>query len=88
MTVTVGGCSPVAGAKRGSPASGSAAGSAPAGSAPAGTVLAGSVLAGTVLAGTVLADTVLPGIAATPKSRPQPPQYCALLARCRPHVGQ
>jgi hypothetical protein len=34
------------------------------------------------------AGTVLPLVAATPKSRPQPPQYLALLVRCRPHFGQ
>jgi hypothetical protein len=42
---------------------------------------------GIALAGAVLAGAVLAAIAATPKSRPQPPQYRASL-RCRPHVGQ
>jgi hypothetical protein len=68
MTVTVGG-SP-AGSKRGSTASDSAARSVLAGSATAGSMLAGSAAAGSMLAG-----AVFPGVAATPKSRPQPPQY-------------
>ncbi len=34
------------------------------------------------------ASAVLPPVATTPKSRPQLPQYRALLVRCRPHFGQ
>jgi hypothetical protein len=41
----------------------------------AGSAAAGSMLAGSAAAGSMLAGTVLPGVAATPKSRPQPPQY-------------